>query len=183
LLIFTIIIFIYLLYIILGLDGWTSPSGQSLYVFIVMTDDGREYVYALKNFSKDSHTGEFLSTEILQIMNDVDIKKFCAVISDHASNVALAKNKIATQHSHIIPMRCIAHHINLLTTDIIKLELAFNLISECRKIVTFFISSHKSDSLLRENIIKNLVSGSGLKKHVKTHWTTAFDCIDSIVRC
>ncbi|SRR6266542_2320401 len=83
---------LYLLYIILG-------SGQSLYVFIIMTDDGREYVYSLKNFSKDSHTGEFLSTKILQILDDIGIKKFCAVISDHASNVALAKKMIATQAS------------------------------------------------------------------------------------
>ena len=148
-----------------------------------MTDDGREYVYSLKNFSKDSHTGEFLSTEILRIINDVGIKKFCAVISDHASNVALAKKMIAIQHPHIIPLRCIAHHINLLTTDIMKLEWASNLISECRKIVTFFTSSHKSGALLREDIIKNLVPGGGLKKHVKTRWTTAFDCTDSIVRC
>ena len=148
-----------------------------------MTDDGREYVHSLKNFSKDSHTGEFLSTEILQILNDIGIKKFNAVISDHASNVALAKKMIATQHSHIIPMRCIAHHINLLTTDIMKLEWAANLIKDCKKVVNFFISSHKAGSLLKEDIIKNLVLGGGLKKHVKTRWTTAFDCTDSIFRC
>ena len=59
-----------------------------------MTDDGQEYVHSLKNFSKDSHTGEFLSTEILRILNDVGIKKFCAIISDHASNVALAKKML-----------------------------------------------------------------------------------------
>src|SRR2546423_1151715 len=163
-----VIFIIYLLYIILGLDGWTSPSGQSLYVFVVMTDDGREYVYSLKNFSKDSHTGEFLSTEILRIMNDIGIKKFCAVISDHASNVALAKKMISIKHPHIIPMRCIAHHINLITTNIMKLEWSSNLINECRKIVTFFTNSHKSGALLREDIIKNLVSVGGLKKFVKT---------------
>lgn len=43
-------------------------------------------------------------------MDDVGIKKFCTVISDHTSNVALAKKMIITHHSHII--------INLLTTDI-----------------------------------------------------------------
>jgi len=28
-----------------------------------------------------------------------------------------------------------------------------------------------------------MVLGGGLKKHVQTRWTTAFDCTDSIVRC
>jgi hypothetical protein len=78
------------------LDGWTSPAGQSLYVFVVMTDDGKEYVYSLKNFSKNSHTGEFLSTEILRILNEIGIKKFCAVILNHASNVILAKKMVVT---------------------------------------------------------------------------------------
>src|SRR5215212_7422668 len=102
-----------------------------------MTADGREYVHSLKNFSKNLHTGEFLS-------NEVGIKKFCAIVSDHASNVALAKKIIAVQHPHIIPMRCIAHHINLLTTDIMKLDWASNLICNCKKIINFFTNSHKA---------------------------------------
>jgi uncharacterized membrane protein len=119
----------------------------------------------------------------LRILNEVGIKKFCAIVSDHASNVALAKKMIADQHPHIIPMCCIAHHINLLTTDIMKLDWTSKIIGECKKIVNFFTHSHKAGELLKEDIIKNIVSGGGLKKHVKTHWTTAFDCTDSIVRC
>ena len=57
---------------------------------------------------------------------------------------------------------------DLLTTDIMELEWAFNLISECRKIVTFFTNSHKSGALLKEDIINNMVLGGGLKKHVQT---------------
>src|SRR3954447_21835106 len=132
-----------------------------------MTDDGKEYVYSLKNFSKNSHTGEFLSTEILRILNEIGIKKFCAVISDHASNVILAKKMVATQHPHIIPMRCITHHINLLTTDIMKLDWASNLIGECKKIVNFFTNSHKGGALLKEDIIENMILGGGLKNMLK----------------
>lgn len=148
-----------------------------------MTADGREYVHSLKDFSKNSHTGEFLSTEILRILNEVKIRKFCTIISDHASNVVLAKKMIAIQHPHIIPMRCIAHHINLLTNDIMKLDWASKLISECKKIVNFFTNSHKAGELLKEDIVKNMISEGGLKKYVKTRWSTAFDCTDSIVRC
>ena len=134
-----------------------------------MTADGRKYVHSLKNFSKNSHTGEFLSNEILRILNEVGIKKFCAIVSDHASNVALAKKIIAVQHPHIIPMRCIAHHINLLTTDIMKLNWASNLIGNCKKIINFFTNSHKAGILLKEDIVNNMISGGGLKKHVKDY--------------
>jgi hypothetical protein len=65
-------------------------------------------------------------------------------------------------------MRCIAHHINLLTTDIMKLDWSSKIIGKCKKIVNFFIHSHKVGELLKEDIVKNMVSGGGLKKHVKT---------------
>ncbi|CAJ0748441.1 7948_t:CDS:2, partial [Entrophospora sp. SA101] len=54
------------------LDGWTSPAGQSLYIFVIMTSDRKEYVHSLKKFSKDSHTGNFLCTEISRVLNEVD---------------------------------------------------------------------------------------------------------------
>ncbi len=95
----------------------------------------------------------------------------------------LAKRLIADKYPNILPMRCIAHHINLLTNDIMKLDWAAKLITECKKIVTFFKQSHIVGELLREEIIKNLVKGGGLKTHVKTRWTTTFDCTDSIFRC
>ena len=165
------------------MDGWTSPAGQSLYIFVIMTSDRKEYVHSLKNFSKDSHTGNFLCTEISRVLNEVGVNKFSAVVSDHAANIVLAKKLISEQYPHIIPMQCIAHHINLLTNDIMKLEWSSKLIKECRKIVKFFTNSHAAGENLREEIINNRIIGGGLKQHVKTRWTTAFDCTNSIIRC
>ena len=128
-------------------------------------------------------TGEFLYNEISQVLEDISSKKFCAIVSDHTANIVLAKKLIADKYPYILPMRCIAHHINLLTNDIMKLDWAAKLITECKKIVTFFKQSHIAGELLREEIIKNLVKGGGLKTHVKTRWTTAIDCTDSIFRC
>ena len=140
-------------------------------------------VNSLKNFSKDSHTVEFLKDEIIRVIDEIGAKKFCSVISDHASNVALAKNLVSEKYSHILPMRCIAHHINLLTSDIMKIDWAAKIIANCRKVVTYFTQSHVAGELLKNEIAKNMVIGGGLKKYVKTRWTTAFDCTDSIVRC
>ncbi|RHZ76843.1 hypothetical protein Glove_188g39 [Diversispora epigaea] len=56
-----------------SLDGWTSPAGQFLYIFLIMTSDGKEYIHSLKNFSKNSHTGEFLKNEIIKVIEEVEI--------------------------------------------------------------------------------------------------------------
>ncbi|RHZ44908.1 hypothetical protein Glove_707g102 [Diversispora epigaea] len=175
----------------LGLDGWTSPAGQSLYIFLIMTSDGKEYIHSLKNFSKNSHTGEFLKNEIIKVIEEVGAEKSCSIVSDHASNVVLAKNLVSTKYPHIFPIRCIAHHINLLSTT--------NIITCCKKIVTFFKQSHAGGAILQQEIVENMIKGGGLKKYVITihvpkidfgflsivitRWTTVYDCTDSIIRC
>ena len=148
-----------------------------------MTSDGKEYIHSLKNFFKNSHTGEFLKNEIIQVIEDVGAEKFCSIVSDHASNIVLAKNLVSTKYPHILPIRCIAHHIHLLSSDIIKLDWAANIIKSCKKIVTFFKQSHAGGAFLQQEIIDNMIKGGGLKNYVATRWTTAFDCTDSIVRC
>ncbi|RHZ63848.1 hypothetical protein Glove_327g60 [Diversispora epigaea] len=147
----------------LGLDGWTSPASQSLYIFLIMTSDGKEYIHFLKNFSKNSHTREFLKDEIIKIIEEVSVEKFCFIVSDHASNVVLAKNLMSTKYLHIFPIRYIAHHINLLSNDIIKLNWTTNIIICCKKIVTFFKQSHAgvydyTDSIIRcKNALKQIL--------------------------
>jgi citrate lyase gamma subunit len=106
------------------LDGWTTPLGQSLYVFVIITSSKKEYIHSLINISKESHTGEFISQKIKEVLEDVGIKKFSAIVSDYAANMVAAKKKIVEKFPYIIPLRCIAHHINLLTSDIMKLEFA-----------------------------------------------------------
>ncbi|CAJ0637179.1 14318_t:CDS:2 [Entrophospora sp. SA101] len=55
----------------LALDGWTSPSGQSLYAFIIITKDRREIVHSIQNLSKESHTGIFLSEKIIEVIENL----------------------------------------------------------------------------------------------------------------
>ncbi|RHZ83935.1 hypothetical protein Glove_86g229 [Diversispora epigaea] len=133
-------------------------AGQSLYIFLIMTSDRKEYIHSLKNFSKNSHTGEFLKDEIIKVIEEVDVEKFCSIVSDHASNVVLAKNLVSTKYPHIFPIRCIAHYINL---------------------------SHvvKKFAILQQQIIENMTKGGELKKYIITRWTIAYDCTDSIIRC
>jgi len=94
-----------------------------------------------------------------------------------------AKRLVNKKYLHIMPVRCITHHINLLTNDIMKHEFSKLTISRCMKIVNYFHRSYKAGALLSEDIKDNLIEGGGLKGYCKTRWSTAFDYLTSILRC
>ncbi|RIB06628.1 ribonuclease H-like domain-containing protein [Gigaspora rosea] len=94
----------------------------------------------------------------------------------------LAKQIIATKYPYILPIRYIAHHINLITSHIIKLDFAKNVFTKCQNLITFFKTSYRAGAALQEDIINSFIKGGGLKISVKTRWFTAWNCCNSIIR-
>ncbi|GET54651.1 ribonuclease H-like domain-containing protein [Rhizophagus irregularis DAOM 181602=DAOM 197198] len=45
-------------------DGWTSGTHRSIWNFIVMTPSHKEYLYQLSDLSENSHTAEYLVTDL-----------------------------------------------------------------------------------------------------------------------
>lgn len=88
--------------------------------------------------SNNSHTSEFLSKEIKDIINLVGSEKFSAIVSDNASNVRRAQEIINEEFPSIQNVRCIAHCINLLAGDIVKHKFAENLLKKVNTLVAFF---------------------------------------------
>ena len=61
-----------------------------------------------------------------------------------------------------------AHHLNLITADIIKLDFAKEIFKKCQAIISFFKTSHHAGAALEEDLVKSLAEGSGeLKTSVK----------------
>jgi hypothetical protein len=83
---------------------------------------------------------------------NIGAEKFSAIVSDYASACVSAKKIINNIHKHIIPIRCIAHHINLLSSDICKTRFSKDLIFKCMRIIKFFKSSHQANTKLNEEI-------------------------------
>ena len=52
----------------------------------------------------------------------------------------------------------------------------------CHTTDCFLKISHYADTALEEDLVKSLAKCDGLKTSVKTRWSTAWDCCDSIVR-
>jgi hypothetical protein len=119
----------------------------------------------------------------LEIVDSIGPNKISSVVSDNAATMVKAKQLVNNKYNHIIPIRCIAHHVNLLTTDVMKHEYSKELIMKCMKIIKFFRHSHQANALLSKELEAVLIKGGGLKGYCKTRWTTAWDCLESIRRC
>jgi len=172
---------IYFVFII-AVDGWSDPMGRSIYAFVIITPEKKQFIHSLVDESDKSHTGLFNATEIEKVLKSIDPKKVAAVVSDSESAMQMARRLISEKYPHILSIRCMAHHINLITTDIIKLEFSKNIFRKCQTIISFFKSSYRAGAALQEDIITSLTKGGGLKTSVKTRWSTAWDCCDSIIR-
>jgi hypothetical protein len=144
---------------------------------------GKEYIYSLQDLSLYSHTADFIAEKILEIIEKVGSDKISSIVSDNVATMVSAKRIVNAKYNHIISVRCIAHHVNLLTTDIMRHEHSKNTIMNCMKIVKYFRKSYRAGAYLSEILKNTLIEGGGLKGYTKTRWTTAFDCLASIKRC
>ena len=106
-------------FLIIGLDGWTNPAGHSIYNFIIMAHNRQEFLYQLRDLSSIKHTAQNLVEEIDKVLQKVGPDKFAAVVTDNASNCALARSIISEKYPFIFNTRCIAHCVNLITKDVL----------------------------------------------------------------
>ncbi|CAG8786652.1 7080_t:CDS:1, partial [Acaulospora morrowiae] len=78
----------------------------------------------------EMQTGEFLVKEISHLIENIGSEKFAAIITDAASNCKFARKKIQEFYPHIWDIRCAAHAINLIASDLVKLENVKDLINK-----------------------------------------------------
>ncbi len=167
----------------IAFDGWTNPTGQSIYDYCLITEERREYLWCSKNYSDiPHHTGAFLGVEIIKIVEKIGPEKLCAVVSDNAPDTCVAQRILCQKYPHILNIRCIAHCINLITKDLCKHTLVVDTIRKVGIIHKYFTMSHAACQFLKDAIKILQIKGRGLKSHTKTRWSTMWDCVNSIVR-
>ncbi|CAG8830101.1 12529_t:CDS:2, partial [Cetraspora pellucida] len=76
---------------ILDIEAWCSPTKHSIYAFVIMTDNRKQYVYSLHNFSIYPHIANFNTKKILEILEKVGPEKFVAVVFVAESAMMAAK--------------------------------------------------------------------------------------------
>jgi Protein of unknown function (DUF 659) len=147
-----------------------------------MTPQRKQYIYSLEDVSSFSHTANFNAKKMLEVLEKIGPEKFSAVISDAESAMMAAKRQVADKYPHILSMRCIAHHIQLISSDICNISWAKKVLSDCQTIISFFRNSYSAGAALRDEIIHAFTIGGNLKTSTKTRWSTSWDCCESLLR-
>src|SRR6185369_17970692 len=80
-------------YYIAALDGWTSGTHRSFWSFILLTPNRKEYLYRLSDLSNDSHTANYLTQKMDELITLIEPNKFAAIVSDNAANVKKAQRE------------------------------------------------------------------------------------------
>lgn len=138
-------------------------------------------MYSIDDCSHERHTTIFNETKMLQVIENIDPNKFTAIVTDGEAAMQAAKKKVTEKYPHIMAIRCIAHHINLVTKDIVSIDWAKKTLQKCQQIISFFHGSHRAGAALRNEITKSF-AGANLKSSVKTRWSTCWDVCESILR-
>ncbi|PKY60276.1 hypothetical protein RhiirA4_431097 [Rhizophagus irregularis] len=119
---------------------------------------------------------------MLDVLEKIGPEKFSAIITDAESAMMVAKRQVAEKYPHILPMRCIAHHIQFISNDIYNHPWTKKVLSDCQKIISFFKNSYPAGAALRDKIFHTFTTGGNLKTSTKTRWSTAWDCCESLLR-
>ncbi|CAG8780544.1 9598_t:CDS:10, partial [Dentiscutata erythropus] len=122
----------------LCVDSWCIPMKHSIYAFVIITDNRKQYVHLLCNFSIYSHTANFNAEKILEVLEKVGPEKFVTVVSD-AESAMIGANSIC----------CLPY--------------AQKVLSNCQAIISFFRKSYIAGAALREKIVSSFTVGGNLK--------------------
>lgn len=161
-------------------DGWTNIRNESILNFVVTTPE--PVLLKTMTTGVEKHTGDYIASELKKCIYDIDPSKVFGVISDNASAMEKAKKIISEEFQHITPYSCIAHTLNLLIGDIMKLSSLKNVEHSCKDIIKEITNSHRN--LATFNMVQKNKYGvtKSLKLPVKTRWGSILYCIESLIR-
>ncbi|CAG8694232.1 23362_t:CDS:2 [Dentiscutata erythropus] len=75
----------------LCIDSWCSPLKHSIYAFVIIASERKQYVYSLRDFSKFTHSAKFNAEKIIEVLESIGLKKFTAIVFDAESSMMVAK--------------------------------------------------------------------------------------------
>ena len=137
-------------HIALTTNIWTSLQTKSYCCitahYITDTWELKSAVLEIFDFSNE-HIADNIASEILRVTTEWNIEgKIVCVMTDNASNIVAAINKMPWQH-----LPCFAHSLNLAIKSSIGRDEKLNTIQQrCMDIVSHFHRSVKSSDKLRE---------------------------------
>lgn len=101
-------------------DGWSNVKRDSI-VNIVLTMP-EPLFYKSISCGPERHTAEYTAKILSDCLEEIGAEKVSALVTDNAANMKAAWQLMKNKYPHIMPYGCVAHGLNLLFTDIAKIE-------------------------------------------------------------
>lgn len=141
----------------LQFDGWSNIRNESIINFII--SQPTPFFIKFLETKDNAHDSDYLFKQVEEVILKYGPEKFFVVIGDNAANVQAALDKIHEKYPHIVTLGCIAHMLNLLSSDIGKCKSVQKIITNSKAIIKKVKRSHMIGALLskiqNENNIKS----------------------------
>ena len=147
-----------------------------------MTPLREKYLYKLVDLSEHSHTADYITEVVEEIIEKISPNKILAIITDNAANIYNIRENLQEKYSNIENVRYIAHAINLIACNIIKEGFGDRLLQKINILESFFKNSYQAGTKLIQLAKENNIQEGSIKLYYKTRWTTASDSVNSVIR-
>jgi hypothetical protein len=122
-----------------------------------------------------------MASEIKKILQNIGHKKFVAIVTDHRLNLWVARRSIINEYLFILNLRCASHAINLIVSDLAKIDSVKIVIANCNSILEFFNRSHIANGHYKEQMAIMKIKGGEIQTYTKTRWGSLYTTTDSII--
>ena len=113
-------------------------------------------------------------------MEIIDINKFSAVITDTASVMKAAWRIIEESYPNIVCLGCNSHVMNLLISDILKIDQIKSVVENAKKLVNYFKGHIQAAAKLKRIQKENYSKEIALVLPALTRWGTHLACFQSL---
>lgn len=158
-------------------DGWTNSSEKGAINFIITTPTP---IFYNAIYPTEKVTCDFLSKQIINILNEIGPHKFIAVITDDAANMKAAWKTIETEFPHLSCLGCVSHSLNQIYEEIFKIAFFHQVLDSVVKVIKYVKSTQAMQALFEECQAKKYGRPTcSLKLFSKTQWSGAYNTLQS----
>jgi len=149
-------------------DGWTNIRNESIINYVITTL--KPIFYKSLATGDDRHTGENVAEPIISVIEEIGPRKVFGVVTDTAKNMKKAWTLKTEKYPHITSYGCVAHGLNLLINDIIKINSLKELINYGKDIVNNMKRGHITSAVFQDRRNANSSTSMALTLTVFTRW-------------
>lgn len=119
-----------------------------------------------------------MGKEFLRVIERFGPYKFAGLVSDNAANMKAAWKLVEDRYPHISTYGCLAHGLNLLLQDVLKIDDIDEVMDSAKQVVKSIRNSHILKAILSEKQGSNKIS---LKLPNATRWLSTENCLNSLI--